>query len=301
MKPNGGEHSEGLINDLVAEGALESSDNKFTKDITREVAQAKQVLKEAERILGPDVFGPTAVEKTFGLKLEIARIPKVPFVTQELERAKELGQMLILRVDKASDGQPLTMKKIQAILQPVFEKEDKGRVLYGVDWYKGEDFYATETPKFSWALVSKEVIPDSTSKNYLEQTDQLASYLETAVFKDKPVPEVYQEAIREFKTQRSTIKPLIDSGWQKATEILSGLKFNQLVRQTPVATLYDLLLVLQAGDERLLEDKYTWTSRRASGGRLVVVGYFDSRGADVGHWLPGLSDVCIGVSFSRSQ
>lgn len=257
---------------------------------------------EAERIMGEDqFFGAAAVEKTFGLKLEASRLPALPFSREALETAKKLGQMLILRADQAPDGQPLTMQKMQALLQPVFDTEEKGQVLYG-DWYHAEDFYTKETPALSWALVSKEVIPDSTDKTYLEQTDRLVEYLETEVFQGEVMPELYQEAIREFKAQRATIEPLIDSDWQSAAQMLVDLKLSQLTRQKPAEALYDVLVALQAGGERLLEDMYTFTSRRESvGGRLVSFGSFGDEGALVGGWRPDGSGSLVGVVFSRSH
>lgn len=45
---------------------------------------------------------------------------------------------------------------------------------------------------------------------------------------------------------------------------------------------------------------YTWTSSRGSGGELVLVGGFDSRGAYVSDWKPRSSDSKLGVCFSRS-
>lgn len=53
--------------------------------------------------------------------------------------------------------------------------------------------------------------------------------------------------------------------------------------------------------ERLFNDwEYLWTSSRASGGRLVLVGGFDGEGADVNGDSPGRRFGRLGVSFSRS-
>lgn len=46
---------------------------------------------------------------------------------------------------------------------------------------------------------------------------------------------------------------------------------------------------------------YTWTNSRDSDGDLVFVGCFDSDGAGVSRWKPGLSDSGMGVCFSRSE
>ena len=51
---------------------------------------------------------------------------------------------------------------------------------------------------------------------------------------------------------------------------------------------------------KLLEYKYTWTSSRASDGRLVDFGSSDADGAYVHGWTPGSVNGYLGVAFSRS-
>jgi len=262
--------------------------------------ELKEQLEEAKEIFGKDCLGPDEIFKAFDIALKSEEIPDIHFSREELEKAKELNQFLVLRTDKAPDGEPLTMEKINNLLKKEFEDDKKGKVLYDRDWYKDEDFFKEQTPEINWALVSKEVIPDSTSKNYLQQTEIIVNYLKTNVFKDKDLPKQYQEAIKEFEEQKDEIQKLIDSDWKTAAEILEGLKITQLTRQTPVETLYDLLIYFQNNEERLLEDKYTWTRCRSSGGGLVRVGSFVSDGVDVYGWLPGRVHSSLGVSFSCS-
>ena len=269
-------------------------------------------LSRATEIIGAEsCFGPAAVEKAFGIRLEAERIPPIQFSESELKRAEELGQMLILRVDRTADGSALTMKKMSELLQPTFEQNEE-KILYDEpDWYEEEVFYKEETPALSWALVSRETIPDSTSKNYLQQTDQLVTYLETEVFQGQSVPPPYSDALNEFRSVRAQIEPLvtsqIEAEWKQASQMLADLKLNQLTRQTPAEVLYDMLVVIQNSTDpeektRLLENMYTWTARRGSvDGYLVGVGDFDADGADVGRWRPGDAHPAIGVVFSRSQ
>ena len=75
------------------------------------------------------------------------------------------------------------------------------------------------------------------------------------------------------------ISTLLGGGvWQKYAQELGDLKINQLTRQTPSEVLYDLLMYFNVNG-RLLENKYTWTNRRASDGDLVSVGGFVADGA----------------------
>src|SRR3989344_3040900 len=258
-------------------------------------------IEQAKEILGEDVLGPEAVEMTFGFSPE--NIPPIPFSAEELERAKELKQFLELRVDRTADGKPLDMNKMHELLQPEFTAKNQGKILnsYGQDnsWYKNEDFLK-DVPRASWVLVSKDVIPNSLSNNFLQQTEVIANYLKTDIFKDQEMPEVYKEAIEEFETKKAGIQAILTSNWQEAAKQLSELKINQLTRQLPVETMYDFLMYFKNNKKRLLESKYTWTYRRASGGGLVRFGGSGAGGAGVGRWTPDDVDGDLGVAFSRS-
>ena len=152
-------------------------------------------------------------------------------------------------------------------------------------------------------MVSKAEIPDSTSKNYLQQTEKIIEYLANAVFKDvdsDKVPPEYAEAMDEFEAQKAEIAALISSNWQEAARRLSELKINKLTRQSPVDAMYDFLMYLQNNNARLLESKYTCTCRRASAGRLVSFGLSAAAGASVDRWSTGTAYGLLGVAFSRS-
>lgn len=275
----------------------------LTSKINSESASTEQITTAIETIGKQNVFGPEEVEKTFGIRLEAENIPEIPFSKEDLERAKELGQFLILRVDKTAGGQPLTVEKMQETLQPKLDKEKSGKILYSTDWYKNQDFFKKDTPKLGWALVAKNVIPDSTNKNFINQTAILAGYLKDKVFKGGPLPKQYQEAIGEFEKKKVALEQLIGSNWQKAAKQLSELKLTRLTRQSPTEVIYDLLVLFQSGPnkDRLLEKTQTWTGRLSSYGKLVCVGGFDVGGAIVSSWNPDVSNDDIGVSFSRSH
>ena len=57
--------------------------------------------KEAKEILGEDFLGPEEVKEVFGITIE--EVPAIPFSQAELERAKELGQQLILQVETMTE------------------------------------------------------------------------------------------------------------------------------------------------------------------------------------------------------
>ena len=175
----------------------------------------------------------------------------------------------------------------------------KGKILYDTDWYKDEKFFTKDTPRAKWALVSKTLVPDSTGKNYLQQTEVIAEYIKNKAFKGGSLPSQYQDAIREYDGQKEAIATLLSSNWQEAAKRLAALKLNQMTRQTPAESLYDFLVYFQNKDQRLLENMYAWTSGLTSDGNLVYLGSFDSGGANVDVWGPDYSDSSIGVVLSR--
>jgi len=269
----------------------------ITSESALEGEIAEQIEK-AKEILGNDCLGPNEVKKAFGIEIKSTEVPSIPFSAAELEKAKSLGQFLVLRVNHDLDGSPLTMQRMEGLLKTRYESEDE-KVLYDTDWYESEKFFTEETPEMEWALTSKEVIPDSTDKNYLHQTDTLKDYL-NQVFPEG-LPAEYQEAVQEFTSQRDEIERLISDDWKEAAARLEALKITQLTRKTPVETLYDLLMYHQNNGERPLENMYSWTNRRYSGGRLVYVGFFESVRVFVPARGPDSRSDGLGVSFSRSR
>src|SRR4030042_5057798 len=246
-------------------------------------------LERAGSIFGQDCVGPRQIEETLGIRIPDAEIPPLPYSEEELQRAKELDQFLILRVSKDASGKPLTMERFNEIVQPKLEESDEGQLLYNTSWYSEEEFFKKDTPDLAWALVSKEVIPSSTNQNYLEQTQAIADYLKEVVFKNKALPDNYKEAIEEFEQGKDAIEAEIESDWQGAAKKLSALRLNQITRQKPVEAIYDLATYFLHTDERLMEGMYAWTNTQSSYGRLVYVGRFVSKGVYVRRWDPGRS------------
>ncbi len=147
--------------------------------------------------------------------------------------------------------------------------------------------------------MGKEVILNSTSKNYLQQTEELCTYLKEQVYQDQSLPPDVQRAVDEFELKKGELEPLLRFDWKKAAELLSGLEINKRYRQTPGEALYDLVMYHENNGERLLEQRHAWTSQHLAGGRLVSVSGFGVEGARVSSVHPDYSDDDIGVLFSR--
>ena len=294
--------------DLERQKAVETGNLTRAKELKAELEKKRNALSEklfispdkAREILGKKkVLGYQEAERIFGIKLKPEQIPKIPFKREDLERAKGLNQMLILQVDtmknKKGELVPVTLENLKS----EFPKAHDGKKMwYEQNWYDNEDFFKNETPKVGWKLVSREIIPDSTSKNYLEQTEIIISHIKKEIFQDQPIPPIYQEAIDEFESQRSDIAKIIDSDWKSAADKLEKLQITQLARESPVEAMYRLILQDQENKEKLFPSQYTWTLGRDSGGEFVIVGYFGSDGADVSRDASAIGSI-LGVSFSQ--
>jgi len=244
-------------------GLVPSSEAKLSSEVTEQMAEAKEIL-------GQDFLGPEEIKAVFGL--ETIEVPPIPFSREELERAKELGQFLILRTDQIPPDKlelPHTRKTLES------------------------------APETRWALVTKELIPDSTNKDYIDQTDQMITYLEEQVFSGRGLPPEYESAATNFRGQKEKLKKLAESS--DITKTLADLAITKLIRQNRDELLYDLEVYKAVTDQYLLRGDYAWTSSRDSAGNMVDVGRFDSDGIHVCRYRPDTPNPNLGAVLSRSQ
>lgn len=281
-----------------------------TEPTNEEVAKIKDTIKQmrkAKEIFGKDFCGPKEIEWVLGHPVygQIApeKIPEIPFSQNELERAKDLGQMLVLRINKTAKGEPLTIGKMNEVMEGQIKSGvlrgyrllehsivkrmhggypshsimyEKGRVANKA-WYKNEDFFNKETPALRWALISKDVMPGSKGGgyyNYLHQTELIVKFLTEEVFKDQELPDIYQEAIKEFESQKEEIASMIESDWKEAARRLTNLKITRLTRNNAAEELYDMLIRFRDLDER---DKLDMQMGKKSAGQVIAT---SSRSSD---------------------
>ncbi len=285
---------------------LETAIKTFRKQLGARIEDAREVMTDE------NFFGPDDVENAFGVHLKPHEIPPIPFSLGELERARELGQFLVLRINRAPDNEPLTMEKMESLVRESFEKEGDG-VFYNDTLSKVEKFSVTDTSNLAWALTSRELIPNSTKQNYLQQTETLVNYLKEYVFAGQTLPPEYADAVAEFEkyydlhfkgnTYVQISQLLNGKNWRTYAKEISELCINQLTRQQPIEVLYDMLICFKKNKhDRLLENQSTLTNHCSSDGRIVILG--GARGPKVVYgerWFPGERDGRFGVSFSRSH
>jgi len=296
---------------LFSQGKFEKLVLRY-KALREELAELNQMfeliddnLKRAEKIMGTDFIGPDQIAQVLDLSPSSIEVPFIPFSGIELERAKELGHFLILRVDNFT---------IQDLHRGLIKKlQDENRLFdTGVDdpeWFEDEDFYTDEKPRSGWALVSKELIPDSTEKDYFQQIESIVFYLKNKVFADMILPvgiSYWKVAIKEYLDAKDGIKSLMFSNKRKALEKLASLKINNLTRQNAAEAFYDLNIYFYFTNEMLLpqdnDGLYMPNSCVTStniGGNFITVEDFDVYGCSIGYIPFNRSNKNRGVIFSR--
>ncbi len=259
-------------------------------------------LEKAKEIMGQDMLGSEAIKKAFGFEMDESDIPPIPYTSEQLEKAKELQEQLILRVSRDGQGKPMTMERINQLVKMDPKKE--GKLLSG-DWHKDEDFFKNRPLKTEWKLVGKEFIPDSTNKNYIHQTRILRQYLkganslteqEEAGCSDKVLKELSDDLGLDWSTQEVVDQKQYDLNWKIVARKLSELAINMNHRRSPAEIIYDQVLNFKTGRGRgKLETNYDWSNAVSSDGRLVLVGHFGADGARVSGWGPGNRDGYLGA------
>ncbi|MDP3956353.1 MAG: hypothetical protein Q8Q18_03875 [bacterium] len=202
---------------------------------------------------------------------------------------------------------------LEAMTTMMAKRWEEGSLLNTAESWRdsitGADDFTKIAPRSGWALVSKDVLPDSTSKNYIEQTEVIIKALKDAAFEDIELPEEYAKAIIEWEEYYNTnfrgktkveIDQLLNREGIKYAKQLSELKINQLTRQSVQETIYDLAMYHDTyNNRRLLPNKYTWSNSCSSDGYLVRLGFFAATGViGYGLWFRARNRD-VGVSLSR--
>lgn len=242
-------------------------------------ADANIKLIIAERLFGQDFLGPRAIETVFGPDAVPTEIPPIPFSIEGLKKAcASNDQFLILRTDQISPDK-LNFPKTKLTLDMA--------------------------PERRWALVTKDLVPNSKGMNYLEQTEVIIKYLRKQVFSGREMPKEYQEAIAEFESQKEELRTLIISNdrviWKPTAERLANLQINQLTRRCQEESAYDLELYKQTNNKYLLYSaSYEWTNS-CSDDYLVIIGRFEHDGVLYNRNRAAYSAGGVGVIFSRTR
>jgi len=260
-------------------------------------------MDEAKRILGQDFLGPAEVTKAFGIELSPDQIPPLDTTPDVLKWAKSQGLMLVLRIDNAT-GSPLTIERMERILQPEFSARNAGRVINRDSFYLDQHFFTEATSRAGWFFVSKDAVGGTDCGiTYLDQSHKIGEFL----IDNKKIigNQIPLDAIRYLNLQNEELQTLVKNNPEQAVALLSYFSLNQAVRQTPVEAVYDLLLYFQNTGKRLLADKTTLVgganiftrsfNHFIKDNRFIGVGYFDRDGIRITRHNAGGADPRVGA------
>ena len=272
---------------------------------TGSLTHAREIIEKG----GGKFYGPESL-KAMKLKTPDTLPPLPP--TEEIERYAKQGFSLRLMPDRAPDNAPLTMEKMNEILDPLIKKcqnkqdpdEEDWRLLYKVDWYATEDLYKKAVTSLCWVFTSDKLLDDSTSINYLGQTDCIDKYVCETLYEGKSLPQDIQKASGQFKGKRANIDKNIKANkWKEAADELKALDITQLFRPEAQDVIFFFAQTFLNSPpnkrERLLEALYAWTKTQSSDGALVYAGGCDPRGARLNRYGPAYARDRLGVLLVR--
>ncbi len=136
-------------------------------------------LSDARTVLGDDLLGPDEVTTVFGERAA-ADLPRgIPFTRDHLVAARNHGAMLVLRTACAGAGVPLTILHAVQQFPQAFDAKLLRQSGYQLrdEWGIAlEPLAAADTCAAGWALVWKDVLPESCNLAYDEQDATIRSY-----------------------------------------------------------------------------------------------------------------------------
>jgi hypothetical protein len=139
---------------------------------------ASTELQRAREILDEDVIGPQEIQRVFGVSAAAATgtTATVPFSTQQLQRARAEGELLILRLSRAG-GEALTLRQLIRLFPSAFDPTYLRKMGYQLksEWgIEVEPLASEETCAERWALVRKEPLLQTCNLSYEEQEEVMA-------------------------------------------------------------------------------------------------------------------------------
>lgn len=233
----------------------------------------------AKKILGKNLLGPEEIKNTFGINLKDTDpcIPySIPYTVDQLKKAKLSNKLLVFFTSKTNGGElldiesmiNLTRKRLQPIIG-IGENETLRNYSSSIS-VKGETLPLQRPYSDFWALVNTKFVPGSVGKNYLDQTEKIAEYLQNDLVPNIKEPlRLYQykkfqyyQAIEEFNKEKSDIRNIMSKHYKKndACEKLISLQINQL-RLSVTEYVYIELISLLINNKRFLKTHSGITTR----------------------------------------
>jgi hypothetical protein len=251
----------------------------------------------AREILGQDALGPDQIEQAFGPTFDRDKIPIIPFTIEDLERAKELNQFLILR-SRTIGNTAATIRNLDSEVErrasPYLRK-----LFRNPQNYSNETFFRLDTPLPVWSIAAKMDVSSTGTGDYLERTTELINYIVRTEFKDRHLPRHINDAINQFEGKKAKIFEELTTDPRHAALELEQLKINKFFGISPVEVAYDVA-VQSIVNSQYIYQAGVWTNRRVAGGKIVALNSFTNSGSDILLLEPARQQT-IGMGFSRLE
>jgi ankyrin repeat protein len=170
--------------DQLKAGLVAARKNKQKQVIDLLIKTCVQLIEPQIRsLMGDNYIGPAEWEELFGESLsEVPAYPADIVATLEspcpFKRGQTVAQTHILFILPSQvKGRNLSILEWREIMN---NKEHRSQYqdgkFYVQDWYDKEPFAKKSLSRAEWVLMPKEMVPNSTSKTYAEQEQEIAKY-----------------------------------------------------------------------------------------------------------------------------
>lgn len=245
---------------------------------------------------GSDLFGfGEVVEVLCGSLapgLAAPRLDKVPELVlseNDLARAKDLGQSLFLCSDFSIGYQ-----------YEIFGGTlGSGKLLYNSVGGKSTPNVSGVFHPWHWRLTTREVIPDSVDKDWVQQLRVLADYVVDQVYAGQEIPSAYRLAVEEFNSFELSLTELLASDWERASLKIVDLSLCRLCLESPEQALWNIVLNHGANKEYFLTRQTTRTNAISDMKGTVTIGNSGPEGVVMMDVMPYTKSSVIGVRFTR--
>ncbi len=218
-------------------------------------------LDEARALLGKDVYGPQELAVVFGpLDPKAGELP-IPYGLADIEAAKKAGEMLVLRIANAADGQPITIVRMIEKIPHAFDRDLLQKTGYQLksDWgIELEPLAQRITCRPGWSFVCKEILSDTRNLSYDEQTPRL----------------------REYAAQLQ-------------------VSADSVRRRTATEAVFDTVVAFVSRGERFLEKSWDWTSSETVDGGYLNIGGFGPKGMQALSFSGAVRHGALGICPTR--
>lgn len=214
----------------------------------REDKLIQQIGMAKKNIGEKNFFGPNEIKLVFGFEISPKNTPLIQFSEEDLIRAAELEQILVLRVNSVK-GEPVTMRLLETVCRdrgptwqsrkPMFLRNKIHDTC--LNKIKLGFWVEEETMELSWALSTKNPI-SQINGDFLVKMDQIVEYLKNSVFKNQTIPPEYQRAIDDFNCKKPMIKDALANSHPQLLEIAENMSLIRLTLPKPIELFYDFLL-----------------------------------------------------------